>query len=42
MIEDLNADAVYAKRIEPPTDEEEKKWVKLRDGGNQVKVMGAI
>ena len=41
MIEDLNADAVYAKRIEPLTDEEENKWLKLSDGGNQIKVMGA-
>ena len=41
MIEDLNADAVYARRVEIFTDEEEKKWMKLSDGGNQIKVMGA-
>ena len=42
MIEDLNADAVYARRVEPLTDEEEKKWMKLSDGGNQIKVMGFV
>ena len=41
MIEDLNADAVYARRVETFTDEEEKKWMKLSDAGNQIKVMGA-
>ncbi len=40
MIEDLNADAVYARRVETLTDDEEKKWMKLSDGGNQIKVMG--
>ena len=39
MIEDLNADAVYARRVETFTDEEEKKWMKLSDAGNQIKVM---
>ena len=41
MIEDLNADAVYARRVDLLTDEEKKKWMKLSDGGNQIKVMGA-
>ena len=41
MIEELNADAVYARRVETFTDEEEKKWIKFSDGGNQIKVMGA-
>ena len=41
MIEDLNADAVYARRVETFSDEEEKKWMKLSDAGNQIKVMGA-
>ena len=41
MIEDLNADAVYARRVETLTDEEEKKWMKLSDAGNQIKLMGA-
>ena len=40
MIEDLNADAVYARRLENFTDEDEKRWMKLSDGGNQIKVMG--
>ena len=41
MIEDLNADAVYARRFETFSDEEEKKWMKLSDAGNQIKVMGS-
>ena len=41
MIEDLNADAVYARRIETVTNEEEKRWMKVSNGGNQIKVMGA-
>ena len=41
MIEDLNADAVYARRVETFSEEEEKKWMKLSDAGNQIKLMGA-
>ena len=41
MIEDLNADAVYARRVETFTDEDEKTWMKFSDCGNQIKVMGA-
>ena len=41
MIEDLNADAVYARRVETFTDEDKKRWMKLSDAGNQIKVMGA-
>ncbi len=41
MIEDLNADAVYARRVETFSKEEENKWMKLSDAGNQIKVMGA-
>ena len=41
MIEDLNADAVYARRVETFTDEDEKELVKFSDAGNQIKVMGA-
>ena len=41
MIEDLNADAVYARRVETFTDEDQKRWMKLSDAGNQIKVMGA-
>ena len=40
MIEDLTADAVYARRVETFTDEEEKKWMQLSDAGNQIKIIG--
>ena len=39
MIEDLNVDAVYARRIETFTDEEVKKWMNLRKDGRQIKVI---
>ena len=32
MIEDLNADAVYARRVETFTDKEEKTWMQLSKG----------
>jgi len=41
MIEDLNADTVYARRIETFTDQDAKKLMKFSDAGNQIKVMGA-
>ena len=41
MIEDLNADAVYARRVETFTDQDAKKLMKCSDAGNQIKVMGA-
>ena len=41
MIEDLNADAVYARRVETFTDEHEKELIKFYDDGKQIKVMGA-
>jgi len=41
MIEDLNADAVYARRVETFTDEDENELMKLSDAGNQIKVIGA-
>ena len=41
MIEDLNADAVYATRIETLTDKDKKKLMKLNDTGNQIKIIGA-
>ena len=40
MIEDLNADAVYARRVETFTDKYEKELMKFSDAGNQIKVMG--
>ena len=40
MIEDLDADALYARRFETFTNEDEKKWSKLSENGNQIKVMG--
>ena len=40
MIEDLNADAVYARRVETFTDEYEKELMKFCDAGNQIKVIG--
>ena len=41
MIEDLNADAVYARRVETFTNEDEKELVKLSYACNQIKVIGA-
>ena len=41
MIEDLNSDAVYARRVETFTEEDKQKWTQLSDAGNQIKVMGA-
>ena len=41
MIEDINADAVYARRIETFTDQDEKKLMKSSDARNQIKIMGA-
>ena len=41
MIEDLNADAVYAKRVETFSDDNEKELMKLSDAGKQIKVMRA-
>ena len=40
MIEDLNADAIYARRVENFTDKDEKELMKLSDAGNQIKIMG--
>ena len=40
MIEDLNADAVYVRRIEIFTAEDEKHLMQLSDAGNQIKLMG--
>ena len=41
MIEELNADALYAIRLETFTDADEEKWMQLSDAGNQVKLMWA-
>ncbi|KZR62051.1 hypothetical protein [Prochlorococcus sp. MIT 1303] len=41
MIEDLDIDAVYAKRLDAYAEEDLKKWMQLSEGGNQVKVIGA-
>ena len=41
MIEDLDADAVYAKRLETYAEEDLKNWMQLSEDGNQVKVIGA-
>ena len=41
MIEDLDADAVYAKRLETYVEEDLKNWIQLSEDGNQVKVIGA-
>ena len=41
MIEDLNVDAVYARRVATFTDEDKKELMKFCDDGNQIKVMGA-
>ena len=42
MIEELNADAVYASRLKTFTDADQKTWMQLSEGGNQIKVIGAI
>ena len=39
MIEDLNADAVYARRVETFSDQDAKKLMKFSDAGNQIKVI---
>ena len=41
MIEDLNADAIYARRFETFTNKNKKDWMQLSDTGNQNKIMGA-
>ena len=41
MIEDLNTDAVYARRVETFTDEDENELMQLSDTGNQIKLIGA-
>ncbi len=41
MIEDLDADALYARRFETFTNEDEKNWMKLSEDGTQIKVMRA-
>ena len=41
MIEDLNADDVYARRVETFTDQDAKKLMKFSESGNQIKIMGA-
>ena len=40
MIEDLNADAVYARRIQSFTDEDKKRFIDLSKNGYQIKVIG--
>ena len=40
MIEDLNAEALYARRVETFPYEDEKKLMQFCDAGNQIKVMG--
>ena len=39
MIEDLNADAIYARRVETFTNKNEKELMKLSDSGDQIKVI---
>ncbi|MBW3041072.1 hypothetical protein [Prochlorococcus marinus] len=41
MIEELNADSIYAKRVETFTDKEYKELMKFSDAGNQIKLIGA-
>ena len=41
MIEDLDADAVYAKRLETYAEEDLKNWIQLSEDGTQFKVIGA-
>ncbi len=40
MIEDLNAEAIYARRVETCTDKNKKDLMQLNDTGNQMKIMG--
>ena len=40
MIEELNADAVYARRLKTFTDNDLKELMKLSDAGNQIKIIG--
>ena len=40
MIEDLKADAIYAKKVTAFTDEDAKELMQLSYAGNQIKVMG--
>ena len=40
MIEDLNADAIYARRVEIFTDKDEKDLMKSSDSSNQIKIIG--
>ncbi len=40
MIEDLNADAVYARRIQSFTEQDKKKFIDLSKNGYQIKVIG--
>ena len=42
IIEDLNAHAVYAKRVETFTDADQKTWIQLNESGNQIKVIGVL
>ncbi len=39
MIDDLKADAVYARIVEALTDGDKKVLMKSSDNGNQIKVM---
>ena len=41
MIEELNVDFVYARRVETFTDNDEKELMKSNDAGNQVKIICA-
>tara|TARA_Y100001968_G_C18748856_1_gene432455 strand:- start:155 stop:283 length:129 start_codon:yes stop_codon:yes gene_type:complete len=41
MIENLNADVVYARRVETFTDKDETKLKKSSDTYNQIIIMGA-
>ncbi len=41
MIEDLNSDAVYARRVETFTDYDEKQLLEISDASNQIKVIRA-
>ncbi len=42
MIEDLNADAVCARKVETLTAKDEKELIKLNDAGNQIKIKETI
>jgi len=39
MVEDLNADAVYARRVEAFTNRDKKVLMKVSHAGNQIKLM---